>query len=85
MRNRYYDPSIGRFTQEDPYWNPGNMIYGDSEIITFLHMNPYHKSANLYVYCASDPVNGADPSGEYVNLLYLQSFISNVWSYCKCC
>ena len=28
LRARYYDPSIGRFTQEDTYWNTANMIYG---------------------------------------------------------
>ena len=73
LRNRYYDPSIGRFTQEDPYWNPGNMIYGDSGNNNIPSYESISQSANLYVYCASDPVNGADPSGEYVNLLYLQS------------
>ena len=31
LLNRYYDPSIGGFTQEDPYWNPTNMIYGDQQ------------------------------------------------------
>ena len=27
-------------------------------------MNPYHKAQNLYVYCASDPINSVDPTGE---------------------
>lgn len=29
LRARYYSPGIGRFTQEDTHWNPGNMVYGD--------------------------------------------------------
>jgi len=32
LRNRDYDASIGRFTQEDTYWNPENMIYGDNPV-----------------------------------------------------
>ena len=28
LRNRYYDPSVGRFISEDTHWDPGNMIYG---------------------------------------------------------
>ena len=56
LRARYYDPVIGRFTQEDTY-------RGD---IT----NPL--SLNLYMYCENNPVNFLDPSGHlrepgYVN------------------
>ncbi len=29
LRARYYSPGIGRFTQEDTHWKPGNMIYGN--------------------------------------------------------
>ena len=28
MRARYYSPELGRLVNEDPYWHPGNMIYG---------------------------------------------------------
>jgi YD repeat-containing protein len=28
LRARHYSPRTGRFTQEDPYWNVGNMIFG---------------------------------------------------------
>ena len=67
MLNRYYDPSIGGFTQEDPYWNPTNMIYGDQQFEDGeVKIPDYHaivQSANLYVYCANDSVNGVDPTG----------------------
>ena len=68
LRNRYYDPSIGRFTQEDTYWNPGNMIYGDSG----NNMPSYEsivQSANLYVYCTNDPINYDDINGLTLTLI----------------
>lgn len=81
LRARYYDPAIGRFTQADTHWNVSNMIYGDnpqkiSEREDALGLKTYTcapqisaimQSGNLYVYCVSDPVNGADPTGrQYV-------------------
>ena len=67
LRNRYYDHEIGRFTQEDTYWNPGNMIYGDQQFEEGeVKITDYHaivQSANLYVYCANDPVNLNDIFG----------------------
>ncbi len=44
---RYYDPSLGRWTQQDPV---GGSL-GDLN------------SANLYAYAGDDPVNLVDPSG----------------------
>ena len=78
LLNRYYDPSIGGFTQEDPYWNPTNMIYGDQQFEDGeVKIPDYHaivQSANLYVYCANDPVNGIDPTGLELN--YVATFIA---------
>ncbi|NEO88606.1 MAG: RHS repeat-associated core domain-containing protein, partial [Spirulina sp. SIO3F2] len=47
LRQRFYDPSIGRFTRRDTY--EGRL----AEPITL----------NKFVYGNSDPVNGIDPSG----------------------
>ena len=44
---RYYDPSLGRWTQQDPV---GGSL-GDLN------------SANRYTYANDDPVNAVDPSG----------------------
>ena len=49
LRARYYDPVIGRFTQQDSY-------RGDTT-------DPL--SLNYYVYCASNPLAYHDPSGNY--------------------
>ena len=44
---RYYDPALGRWTQQDPV--AGNLA------------NP--KTLNRYAYVGCDPINGTDPSG----------------------
>ncbi len=63
LRNRYYDPAIGRFTQEDTYWNVHNMIYGDDPESNIPDYSAIMQSCNLYVYCMSDPMNCVDPWG----------------------
>jgi len=74
---RMYNPSIGRFTQQDSHWNPGNMIYGDKpqkigERKDALGLNVYTyspdifaimQSGNLYGYCMGNPIFFIDPSG----------------------
>ncbi len=32
LRARNYDPSTGRFTQQDTHWNTSNMVYGDNPV-----------------------------------------------------
>ncbi len=67
LRNRYYDPELGRFLTEDPYWNANNMIHGDKQYgegeAKIPDYSAIAQSLNLYVYCMNDPVNRADPSG----------------------
>jgi RHS repeat-associated protein len=53
LRARYYDQGTGRFTATDP--RPGDL--GDPS------------SLHRYLYAAGDPINKADPSGEFVVLL----------------
>lgn len=49
MGARLYNPSIGRFTQEDTYWGSS----GDPS------------SYNLYAYCGGNPIAYSDPSGHW--------------------
>ena len=46
---RYYNPSLGRWTQQDPV---GGSLFD---------LN----SANRYIYASDDPVNQVDPSGKF--------------------
>ena len=80
LRARYYDPDIGRFTQQDTHWNTANSIYGDNpqkinEREDKLGLKTYSyapqitavmQSGNLYVYGVSNPVAYADISGNFV-------------------
>ena len=83
LRARYYDPVIGRFTAEDPHWNPRNMIYGDNPVKINEHQDPLGltiytyapdinaitQSTNLYVYCGNNPVMYIDQDGEIFMLV----------------
>ena len=71
LRARSYDPSIGRFTQPDPYWNINNMQGSTAAIL---------QSGNLYVYCGNNPVTRVDPSGLFWNNLTsaIVSIFSNI-------
>ena len=74
---RYYDPNIGRFTQQDTHWNTANSIYGDNpqkinEREDKLGLKTYSyapqitavmQSGNLYVYCGNSPTSYTDPNG----------------------
>ena len=48
-RPRYYNPTVGRFTEMDPF-------SGDAQSPQSLHK---------YLYCQAEPVNSIDPSGEF--------------------
>ena len=54
MQARYYDPETGRFTQHDPVPYGMEVLWGQN---------------NRWAYCASDPVNASDPSGEFMWML----------------
>lgn len=49
LRARYYSPGVGRFTQEDTHWNPGNMIYGD-EPRKWNELQGEEDTLNLHAY-----------------------------------
>ncbi len=63
LRARYYDPSVGRFISEDTYWNPSNMIYGDSGNGGVPSIVAIMQSSNLYAYCINNPIKYTDPTG----------------------
>ena len=91
LRARYYDPTVGRFTQEDTHWNTANMIYGDTpqkinEREDALGLKTYSyapqisavmQSGNLYVYATSNPLKYHDPSGAAGELTL--TWTSSMW------
>ena len=86
LRARYYDPTIGRFTQQDTHWTTANSIYGDNpqkinEREDKLGLKSYSyapqitavmQSGNLYVYGVNSPIAYVDPDGM---LAYLASVL----------
>ena len=78
LRARYYDPSIGRFTQEDTHWNTSNMIYGDepqqigeyedplgtSRYVYAPQIIAIMQAGNLYNYCGHNPIYYSDFTGK---------------------
>ena len=86
LRARYYDPTIGRFTQQDTHWTTANSIYGDNpqkinEREDKLGLKTYSyapqitavmQSGNLYVYGVNSPIAYVDPDGM---LAYLASVL----------
>ena len=83
LRARYYDPNIGRFTQQDTHWTTANSIYGDNpqkinEREDKLGLKSYSyapqitavmQSGNLYVYGVGNPVLYADANGAWIHIL----------------
>jgi len=76
---RMYDAENKRFLAKDPYWNPGNMIYGDNPGAHPLpDLDAIMQSGNGYVYCLNDPVNNTDPLG--LEKLYINGVaVANPW------
>ena len=80
LRARYYDPNVGRFTQQDTHWTTANSIYGDNpqkinEREDKLGLKTYSyapqitavmQSGNLYVYGVNNPVAYVDSSGNEI-------------------
>lgn len=56
LRARYYDPTVGRFTQEDTVPYVSTEYPNGQSIIDPL-------SLNLYTYCYNNPLRYRDPSG----------------------
>ena len=65
LRARFYNPAIGRFISEDPYWTIHNMQFGRNP-------NPNNpvpciqaimQSSNLFVYVMNNPIRFIDPLG----------------------
>ena len=83
LRARYYDPNIGRFTQQDTHWTTANSIYGDNpqkinEREDKLGLKTYSyapqitavmQSGNLYVYGVGNPVAYVDRDGNIAFLV----------------
>lgn len=60
-----YRASIGRFTQEDVYWNTYNMIYGEKSGDNFVpNIASIVQNTNLYNYCGCNPISRFDPYGQ---------------------
>jgi len=54
----YYDPEVGRFTQEDTWWGTHNMQDCSWSIM---------QSSNLFLYCMNNPLFFADSTGYFAD------------------
>ena len=70
LRARHFNPRTGRFTQPDPHWHRGNMIFGDSHVTLNGRLAPNRfaimQAGNLYAYTINNPVMFSDPSGRII-------------------
>ena len=70
LRARFFNPRTGRFTQPDPHWYTGNMIFGDSPTMRNRRFMPNAaailQSGNLYVFTINNPIRWVDPTGLFL-------------------
>ena len=68
-RGYYYDAETGLYYLQSRYYNPewGRFINADSN----FDINTGVLSANIFIYCANNPVIYADANGESVTLVVL--------------
>ena len=71
LRARYYNPAIGRFTQQDSVLSTTRKLANGYEYADPL-------SLNLYTYCANNPILYCDPSGNAWETVF--DVIGIVWS-----
>lgn len=60
----FYEPSLGRFINRDPYGDWGSAGLADSRMLP-IKVNPWesYEGANLYIFVHNDPVDAIDPDG----------------------
>jgi len=66
---RMYDATARRFTQEDPYWNSDNIIYGNTDNAA-PNISAIRQFNNLFAYALNNPIMYVDPSGETAYVFY---------------
>lgn len=77
-RARYYNPSIGRFMQADPW---GTVPDGGTAN-PFKPQDQYEAGFNLYRYVQNNPTNIVDPLGlECRYVCYIMGLPAAAWGY----
>ncbi|MBQ6550243.1 MAG: hypothetical protein IJL78_02415, partial [Lachnospiraceae bacterium] len=67
LQSRYYDAELGRFISPEP-----NAYAGSFDIGAGI------RGYNVYSYCANDPVNHFDPTGEFLLALAIGALVGAV-------